>query len=771
MELCDREHCTGCSACANVCPARAIQMVVAEDGFAYPEIGASHCTNCGMCRKVCPELSKVELYSRPIESHAVMAADEVRAVSSSGGVFSLLAESCLEGGGVVYGAAFDDKLQLRHIRVASVIGLGALRGSKYLQSAIGYSFRQVREDLNMGRKVLFVGTPCQIAGLRNYLRHDFENLLLVDLICHGVPSQKAFDAYLKEQSPDDPVVGYDFRNKRDGWGGAYLLLLLLLSGKKIYRKDADDDYMCAFLSGLMLRPSCYNCQYAQMRRVGDITIGDYWGAGNEAKEDDDKKGTSLVFLNTPKAELFWKNHIGAKLKLDNVRDPAISERIQPQLKAPAAQHPCREEFLKDMKTIGFKGAVSKNMCHEKSVAILNFHWENVNFGAVLTAFALNRYLCDEGYFVQNIDYIPSFDWIAAEKPNARFEAFRTHNLPRTKRIKAGEDLSFLNECFRNFIVGSDQVWRPAFIKNERDAYLLAFAGNDKTLISCAASFGTEDLDVSERERKEYALRLARFDHISVREKSGVKICRDLGISATQIVDPVFLLESCVWNELADSYAGTDASEFVYYTIDDSKEQEFRNFINGEAKNLTFDVGVEEWLWRIKNAKLLVTDSYHGSCFAIIFNRPFVCINPNTQTQTRMRSLFEQLGIKNHLYSDFGETSVKEVLNAGIDWSSVNSQIEALREKARQFLLGALQGGGGILSPAQKRSAQLKLCLFILKGARLRRFIMRLKFARYSMMKTLTSGKRSAKYAKKATDVKAQLKKMKRQVEEARNVLG
>lgn len=762
MELCDREHCTGCAACANICPVGAIRMATARDGFVYPEIDASRCTNCGLCQKTCPELTKVSLHARPSECHAVMATDELRAKSSSGGVFSLLASACLKEGGVVYGAAFDEKLKLRHLRVDSESGLAALRGSKYLQSSIGLSFQQVRDDLKAGKKVLFVGTPCQIAGLRNYLKRDFEDLLLVDLVCHGVPSQQVFDAYLKELYPNDPVVGIDFRNKRDGWGGSYLLLLLLLSGNKVYRKDHEDGYMCAFMSGVILRDSCHNCQYAQMRRVGDFTIGDYWGA---KKEDNDGKGTSLVFLNTPKAQSFWQEQIVPNLKHDKVRDAALVERIQPQLRQPFAPHPCRAKFLEEVSEVGFSKALANNMCHAKSVALLNFHWENVNFGAVLTAFALNRYLRDAGYFVQNIDYIPSFKWIKDEPPNAYFEAFRARFLPRTRQIRAGEDLSFLNECFQNFIVGSDQVWRPYFIENEKEAYMLAFAKDDKNLISCAASFGVDNLKLSKREWLEYALRLARFDHLSVREKSAVEICREMGLAATQIADPVFLLDTSIWDELAASCGATKANAFVYYMINDNREKDFRDFIATDAKNLNYDISIEEWLWQIKNAKFLVTDSFHGSCFAILFNCPFVCINSNTLTQTRMRSLFEQLGIKNRLYADFSETTLDKVLNEKIDWSLVNSKVEVLRKEARQFLLDALSRGGGVY---EKREANKKLRDFILKGARLRKLAMRLKYSRFVMMKNLTTGKRHAKYEEKSQNLRTKLKKMKKQIREALN---
>lgn len=307
----------------------------------------------------------------------------------------------------------------------------------------------------------------------------------------------------------------------------------------------------------------------------------------------------------------------------------------------------------------------------RSVALLNFHWENVNFGAVLTAYALNRAVNDLGYSAQNVDYVPGFPWIEKEAPNPLFDDFRRRHLPMTERIRAGVDLSFLNDRFSIFVVGSDQVWRPEFIRGETEAYLLEFAGPDKIAASYAASFGTDSLALGDEEREEWRLRLGRFDRVTVREDSGVALCREMGVKASQVADPVFLLGREDWESLAgefrdDGTAGAD--EVVCYTIDPSIKGDVDRFVLAHAdeigasrvRDITWNTGVPEWLWRMSRARLVLTDSYHASCFALIFGRPFACVNGNAKTQTRMKSLFSAAGVEGRLYSEFSEVPASDV---------------------------------------------------------------------------------------------------------------
>lgn len=290
-------NCTGCSACAMACPHDAITMDRNEDGFIYPYVN-DKCTDCSLCLKICPALS-VDKYTNDISKcYAVMASDEIRKVSSSGGIFSVFAEYVISSGGYVCGAAFDSNMQLQHYMVDNLNDLASLRGSKYLESNLKDIFVKVKEKLildNGSHYVLFTGTPCQVAGLKAYLRKDYDNLILVDLVCEGVPSQKVFDKYLKEKFPGEKVKEFSFRDKSKGW----TITFNALTDKNRYIYSVDDDpYFQAFTYyPLSLRKECNFCDYNK-KRPGDISIGDFWRIKEFYPDLDDKKGTSMLLVNT-----------------------------------------------------------------------------------------------------------------------------------------------------------------------------------------------------------------------------------------------------------------------------------------------------------------------------------------------------------------------------------------------------------------------------------------------------------------------------------------
>ena len=300
--LASPETCTGCTACLNACTHSAITMTADTEGFLIPHVDNNKCVECKLCEKVCPVISPLQHngFMKP-RTYAVWSEPD-RRVSSSGGAFSAFARYILSKGGVVFGAAFDKGLHCKHIEIQDMDGLTTLRGSKYVQSEIGSTFVQVRNYLRADRKVLFCGTPCQVARLKNFLRKPYPNLLTLDLICHGVPSDAVFQGYLKKISSRfaADVEGYEFRN-RDGWGKAPSVSVC---GKfrRIYGVDAL--YMEAFNASAIFRKCCYQCPYSSIPRVGDCTLGDFWGIGRYGKpfKHDTMKGVSLVLTNTELGE-------------------------------------------------------------------------------------------------------------------------------------------------------------------------------------------------------------------------------------------------------------------------------------------------------------------------------------------------------------------------------------------------------------------------------------------------------------------------------------
>lgn len=300
MVICPQEECTGCAACFNVCCQQAISMVEGVNGHLYPQINDDKCVNCKLCINTCPN-NNIPKFSTPIASYVATAKDEKEAITStSAGIASVLARKIIEDGGVVYGSCGWDCQHVRHTRISTYEEVDMLKGSKYVQSAIEDSFKHVKKDLDEGIKVLFVGTPCQVAGLYGFLRKIYDNLYTVDLICHGVPSQKILTNALHDYLPkvDLTQVKVAFRKKEKG-KSLYGLFVKSLEGKLLYRSVfPNNEYIVGFLYGLFYRESCYQCLYTRPERVSDITLGDYWDREKKIELVDASNGLSMLIVNT-----------------------------------------------------------------------------------------------------------------------------------------------------------------------------------------------------------------------------------------------------------------------------------------------------------------------------------------------------------------------------------------------------------------------------------------------------------------------------------------
>jgi coenzyme F420-reducing hydrogenase beta subunit len=285
-------------------------MELDEEAFLYPHIDEKKCINCGMCNKACPILAKRTPNFKGKAYACINQDDEVRLRSSSGGMFSLLAEAIIKQGGIVFGPAFDENFNVHHIEIADLNDIVLLRGSKYMQSRIENTYIKAKEYLDGGKMVLFSGTPCQINGIMSFLGKNYDNLITQDLICHGVPSTKAWQSYLNyqkdkfgadishEKSPSFRLKAGDYKNYS---------MAIYFDNNQEYRQTADKDlFMKAFLTNLCLRPSCYNCKSKSLERESDITLADFWGIENVAPDMDDNKGTSLVFINSDKGNKLFE---------------------------------------------------------------------------------------------------------------------------------------------------------------------------------------------------------------------------------------------------------------------------------------------------------------------------------------------------------------------------------------------------------------------------------------------------------------------------------
>lgn len=298
IKITDKHYCCGCSACAQSCPKQCIRMREDEEGFLYPTVDAAECIDCGLCEKVCPFLNNSDERKPQSVEVAINPDLNTRLASSSGGVFSLLAEHIIQKGGVVFGARFDSQWRVIHDYTDTIDGLAAFRGSKYVQSEIGSSYKDAKRFLDEGRTVMFTGTPCQINALKRYLKKEYDNLHTVDIVCHGVPSPKIWNDYLRHINPNnEEIQSINMRDKSRSWS------------KYSYRIDtekatlyddyaANSEYLRMYINGFSVRPSCFNCPVKGGRSQSDITLADAWGIKEVFPDMDDEKGASVVCLNS-----------------------------------------------------------------------------------------------------------------------------------------------------------------------------------------------------------------------------------------------------------------------------------------------------------------------------------------------------------------------------------------------------------------------------------------------------------------------------------------
>ena len=328
-----KENCCGCGACVQICPRHCIEMVRDTEGFLYPKLRKEECTGCLKCESVCPWHGNTSERLPLCDYGIINENEEIREQSSSGGVFYVLAKKIIENDGVVFGACFDENNMVRHDLSEDLEGILKFLGSKYVQSEIGSVYSQVKEYLLNGRYVLFSGTPCQVLGLKNYLKKDYEKLLTIDCICHGVPSPLVWEKYLSEIVDTSKKIKVVFRDKSEGWYGYHVCIRSVDGGILYKQKWTSDPYMQLFVSDYSLRPSCYNCPAKVGKSGSDITLGDFWGVDKTLPDMYDNKGTSLVLANTQKGKLFIQGIEGLKSKVvphesSIIYNPAWSNKAQ-----------------------------------------------------------------------------------------------------------------------------------------------------------------------------------------------------------------------------------------------------------------------------------------------------------------------------------------------------------------------------------------------------------------------------------------------------------
>lgn len=373
IQIINKADCSGCHACFNVCPQKAIIMKEDPEGFLYPSVG-KECIDCGICEKICPFVSEKKENVTLCAVGAKCKDSLIRKNSSSGGIFSLVAEQILSENGIIVGASFsDDWKTVFHTET----DINHLRTSKYVQSKVGNSMQRVKILLEQGRKVLFTGTPCQIAGLKNFLGKDYSNLFCMDIVCHGVPSPKVWYKYTEfiERFFDGIICEVNFRKKKDSQ--LKFGISKIKNTTKIFIPKDLDPYLTFFLNNLSLRPSCYSCKIKETGSGSDITLGDFWGVQNILPDFNDRNGCSLVIIHSLKGVMLF-NKIKDDIYAQNI-DINAAKKYNSSLYKSAIMPENRESFFIDLQKISFERLILKYSTILKKVLSRSFNTLKANY--------------------------------------------------------------------------------------------------------------------------------------------------------------------------------------------------------------------------------------------------------------------------------------------------------------------------------------------------------------------------------------------------------
>jgi coenzyme F420-reducing hydrogenase beta subunit len=712
IEVLEKDKCTGCSACYNVCPTGAITMEDNSEGFLYPKINKTKCISCGLCKEKCPQINVLSLEkSNP---YVTIADNQLRKKSSSGAMFSLLAKHILQLGGYVCGASWN-KTRVQHILINDEEDLDLIRKSKYLQSDINDVYRKIKDLLIKNYYVMFSGCPCQVAGLKKFLGDDYEKLLLVDLVCHGVPSPGLFQKYLEEKSNGKEIIKIDFRDKERGWGTH--IKIVFQDKSEYYNSCFDDEWYKGFLGGYITRKSCASCRYSDIDRIGDISLGDFWGVSKINPAYDDNLGTGLTLINTTKGELFFnsvKDSLMTCEKVDKNSVIEIAKKHNGQLLAPKKNDYARKRFFELIKSRSYIDSVN---CVEKNVFDIGIvgWWYNDNYGGTLSYFALYKTLTDMGKSVLMIErssydekYVPKFDTVPRKFAQKHYYISKIYHPYK---------LGILNQHCNAFISGSDQLFNYYLWNYSGPEYFLDFSDPKKNIISYASSFG-DSYQAPEEHTMNIAYYLNRFNSLSAREDYAVEIFKDVfNLDSKHVVDPVFLCDINHYYRIADEAKEIDThyNYLVSFILDPSKDKRelilklsqelnlkyniLTDLQNVEEKvkqfaldNVLENICIEGWVKYYRDAQFILTDSFHGTCFAIIFKKQFISIANKQRGIKRFSSLLSTFGLMDRLILEDELNNTEKILNilsTQIDYDKIDMKMKDFISDSYHWLYNAI----------------------------------------------------------------------------------
>lgn len=701
--------CTGCGACYNACPTGAITMEYTRTKFYAPLIDVDKCINCSKCAKICPALEYQSKNEKP-DVYAVAAPDNEADKSTSGGAFYVLAKYVLSLGGYVCGVAWNENWEAKHIIIDHETDLEKLRISKYVQAFTGNVFQQIRNLLKEGKTVLFSGSPCQNAGLKKFLGKDYDNLITVDHLCHGAPSPKIWQEYLEENYDKSAITAVNFRAKGGNWAlGTRTCMYNTAHGyieEHAIRKQIGAYYE-SFLEHLLSNEACLECKYKFIPRPADFTMGDFWSWRNYLPDYSPEHGISVFLCNNQKAKnLIPKLKSAFKLcRKADLRQRWEDIEITPQSRRKPARTQFWQEYHKGQ--LPLRKAMNAALHRHYDIAFAGM-FNGWNYGSALVSYAAQSILNEMGYTVVMINKrrYPELD-LGPDNRSLRFARAHCHI---TRQYECGEDVTELNNLADTFMVGSDTNWWWGDVHSTGYFYWLDFVWTGKRKIAFSTSFAHERPDIPQAETPVLRYLYSRFDAISVREKSGVRNLGELyGVDdAEHIYDPTLIAEDRVFRSLAAESSRTDSGYVFAYILDPTPEKdkllrevsarmglELRAVPGMTVKDLSVVYNertpeIVDFVYLVSHAEFVITDSFHGTCFSIIFRRPFVSLLNEWRGAARYQT-FRDMGFSERLLYHPEEVMAKlDALKAVPDFELSDRIRQREREKALAWLKTAME---------------------------------------------------------------------------------
>lgn len=708
--------CTSCMACYAACPVEAINIITDEKGFYAPVVDEKKCIHCGVCNSICPMLLKKKTLVQNNKRQKVYACtnsdEQVRVQSSSGGLFSAFANYVLENNGHVCGAVLNDDLVLRHVVSNNFEDIEKMRGSKYIQSYIGNCWNEIKKLLNEDKQVLFCGTPCQCAGLKSFLRDDYKKLITIDLLCTCVNPPVMLKEYLNYQTQGNvsKYLNINFRDKINGWGGnpraafSFSAKWLDKEGcmRKFYEHVEENLFFKGFLEHLWMKDSCNSCIFMDNNRVSDLTLGDFWCINEFDSSLNDNKGLSFVMVNSAKGDDIFEK---IKNKLNICKEVDFNWAVNTQSTVNGVgmkKHKNTDLFFKYESKHYSKMELTKDLLGINKVGVMTFDF-SVNFGAQLQAWAFCEKIKELGFSPKIIHWSEHHLYTLGDEKDT-MKPFRDKYFSRSQVCYTQEEiLSQTSDC-NKIIIGGDQVFRVWNSSKDSSIYryLGDFVSGEKLLASYGSSFGFDFFNANETVKEECKKLFQRFDKLAVREKDGVKILKEtFGVDAREVLDPVFLFDKQKYNELIQNEHLKQIEEnyiaYMYlhdsYGLGEVNKNLMEKFKNEKVININInETGKynlpQVWLNYIKNAKFVITDSFHCVAFCVIFKKPFVVIERDWGGNSRIDNILEKFNLQNLKRKSLADVKLEDV-DILIDWESVYNILDNERQYSENYLLDLL----------------------------------------------------------------------------------